>query len=56
MTTTSSTSLGRRSFLKWSGAVAGSTALVGTGVTMLNNPSVSNAAPGDGMPDADKTV
>ena len=56
MTTTSSTSLGRRSFLKWSGAVAGSTALVGTGVTLLNNPSLSNAAPGDGMADADKTV
>ena len=32
------TSLSRRSFLKWSGAVAGGTALVGTGASLLGDP------------------
>ncbi|MDI9629647.1 MAG: molybdopterin-dependent oxidoreductase [Acidobacteriota bacterium] len=45
----------RRSFLKWSGAVAGTTALVGTGAT-LAHPRLANADPGDGMADADRTV
>lgn len=48
-------SLDRRSFIKWSGAVAGTTALVGT-TTWLGAPNASVAAEGDGMADADKTV
>lgn len=44
----------RRSFMKWTGAVAGASALVGTSATMLNNPTVSQAQ--DGMQDAEKTV
>lgn len=55
MGSTNDTGLSRRSFMKWSGALAGTTALVGTGVTMLNNPTVSQAAPED-LTDADKTV
>lgn len=44
----------RRSFLKWSGAVAGSTALVGAfGESLL--PDTASAA-ADGMADADRTV
>ena len=46
-------SLNRRSFLKWSGAVAGTTALVGTTVA---SSSRSAAAPGDGKADVDSTV
>lgn len=45
-------SVNRRSFLKWSGAVAGSTALVGT-AAQIGAPS---ALAGGGMADADQTV
>lgn len=54
MKTKIDTSLRRRSFLKWSGAVAGSTALVGTAV-QLGSPTVATAQGGDGLADA-KTV
>lgn len=55
MTTSTDTSLSRRSFMKWSGAVAGSTALVGS-ITHLASPTVAGAVDGEGMADADKTV
>ncbi|MGI5951804.1 MAG: DMSO/selenate family reductase complex A subunit [Brooklawnia sp.] len=55
MSSTTSPSLKRRSFMKWSGAVAGAGALMTTGTTMFS-PVASQAAPGDGMPDADNTV
>lgn len=49
-------SLDRRSFLKWSGAVAGTTALVGT-ATHLGMPQTTPAARAvEGDPEADKTV
>ncbi len=49
----------RRSFMKWSGAVAGGAALVGTGVALTGTPGVGPnkaAANVEGMADADKTV
>ena len=51
--------LRRRSFLKWSSAVAGSGALVGVGLSLTGMPGVGPqqaAAAGDGMADADRTV
>ncbi len=48
------TDISRRSFMKWSGAVAGSATLVGT-ATYLGMPG-SDRAHADGMADADKTV
>ena len=51
--------LRRRSFLKWSSAVAGSGALVGVGLSLTEMPGVGPqqaAAAGDGMADADRTV
>ncbi|MGI5951461.1 MAG: DMSO/selenate family reductase complex A subunit [Brooklawnia sp.] len=56
MTSTQTCPMQRRSFLKWSGAVAGTTALVGSTATMLNTPAVTHAAPAEGMSDVDKTV
>ncbi len=45
----------RRSVLKWSGAVAGASALVGTGVALTGTPGVGpeNAAQADGIADAE---
>ncbi len=48
-------SLSRRSFMKWSGAVAGTAALVGGASTYLGTPTVANAVEGDGMAEADAT-
>ena len=48
-------SINRRSFMKWSGAVAGAGALVGT-ATYLGTPTMAKAEDGDGMADAEKTV
>lgn len=51
--------LRRRSFLKWSSAVAGSGALVGAALSFTGIPGVGSqkvAAAGDGMADADRTV
>lgn len=48
----------RRSFMKWTGAVTGSSALVATAVSINGMPGVgsANAAHGEGMPDADQIV
>ena len=48
--------LNRRSFLKWSGAVTGTTALVGAGLSFNAGGQPQAQAAGDGMADADKTV
>ncbi len=53
------TGLKRRSFLKWSGAVAGASALTGTALSFAGSPGVGPkdaAVAADGMADADKTV
>ena len=48
--------LNRRSFLKWSGAVTGTSALVGAGLTFNASTQPQAQAAGEGMADADKTV
>lgn len=57
MTEVLETRISRRSWLKWTGAVAGTGALVGAGATSAT-PGSHPATPavGDGMPDADRTV
>ncbi|MGI5951809.1 MAG: DMSO/selenate family reductase complex A subunit, partial [Brooklawnia sp.] len=50
-------SINRRSFMKWSGAVAGTTALVGSSAYLgMPGATPAKAAPADGMADADQTV
>ncbi len=53
MTEIIDTPVKRRSFLKWSGAVAGTTALVGTSSTFLGMPGKADT---EGRADADKIV
>ena len=50
-------SVDRRSFMKWSGAVAGTTALVGS-VAYIGMPGATSASaePAEGMAEVDKTV
>lgn len=58
MSTQTAPALNRRSFIKWSSAVAGGSALVGAGSQFIGMPGTSPQAHavGDGMPDADRTI